>query len=487
MRTTGLKYTIKTTQLFIGNRFVDSLSSITPRLLLNPATGKPLAEVTEGSSEDVDRAVSSAQEALQGEWGEWNGRQRRDALNLLARTLSENVEELAYLESVNAGKPLAEAHWEINESIECFKHFSGYADKIRGSSYQVDNGLHSYTVREPAGVCGLITSFNYPLLLASWKLAPALATGNTVLLKPAPQTPLTALAVARLISDRDIFPKGVVNVVTGGASVGEAISKHALVDKCSFTGSTHVGKQILAHSAATNLKRVTLELGGKNPLLVAEDANIAQAVEEVFVAAFSNAGQNCCAGTRLYLSEKIHEEFLAKLQQKLSHVLATTDLEHPDCQYGPLIDERQYTKVKGFIDRARAKYNSLESNAPQATGGYFIEPTVFYGVDDDAEIAQEEIFGPVLTVLKPFKEFEEALERANRTQFGLAAGLWSKDPKKIAMFSRRIQAGINWVNCYNISNPYMPFGGFKLSGLGKDLGKEAIDEFTRVKSVTVAE
>ncbi|KAK9686664.1 hypothetical protein K7432_015079 [Basidiobolus ranarum] len=353
IRGSNLKYAIKNTSLFIGNKFVNPLRSNPPRVLVNPATGMPLAEVAEGGPEDVEAAVLGAREALQGEWNNWNGRQRRDALNLLAQTLSENLEELSYLESINAGKPLAEARWEVGESIECFKYFSGYADKVKGSSYHIDTGLHSYTMQEPAGICGLITSFNYPLLLASWKLAPALATGNTVLMKPAPQTPLTLLAVARLISDKEIFPKGVVNVITGGAAVGEAISKNMLIDKCSFTGSTQVGRQILGQSSKTNLKGITLELGGKNPLIVAEDADISKAVDEVFLAAFSNAGQNCCAGTRLYLNETIYEEFLAKLKNKLSQVSATTDLEHPDCQYGPLIDEQQYRKVIKFIDRAK--------------------------------------------------------------------------------------------------------------------------------------
>lgn len=479
---------------FINGQFISSTLPVF-RTLINPATSDPLADIQDGSPADVDLAVESARVSMKTTWGNFPGRARRDVLLLLADAMRTHTEDLIRIESLNTGKPYHEARSDVEDSIECFRHFAGHADKLSARSFATEEGQHSYTLREPLGVVGLITSFNYPLLLASWKLAPALAAGNAVVLKPAPQTPLTSLALAKLAATYTNLPPGALNVIPGGMDVGAAIASHVHVDHCSLTGSTAAGRAVMSAAAASNLKTVTLECGGKNPAFVCADADLDSAVEEVFVGAFSNAGQNCCAVSRLYLEKPIHNEFLEKLKARAKKAYIGDPAVSREVNLGPLIDEEHLLQVELAITRAltttQLPPNVLTGAVFNQCGsfrlgdrGYFVEPTIFTDVPDLHYLAREEIFGPVLAVLSPFTDVAEAVHRANEgAPYGLAAGIFTRDIAKAQYVVRNMRAGMTWINCYNLVPHRLAFGGRGLSGIGKELGNDAIDEFSFNKSV----
>ncbi|KAG0203534.1 aldehyde dehydrogenase (NAD(P)(+)) ald5 [Mortierella sp. GBA30] len=471
---------------FINGKFQPTLaSSPVKRPLYNPCTEELLETVNEASPEDVDLAVQSAQAALKGPWKDFSGKKRRNVLLDIAQALEQNMWKLTVLEAA-CGKPIAEAKFDIEESIECFRYFAGHADKLHGQNFATEDNHKSYTIRKPVGVCGLITSFNYPLVLAAWKIAPALACGNTIILKPAPQTPLSSLMLGELISQHTDLPHGVFNVLPGGEAVGAAIVNHKGIHKCSFTGSGNVGRKVMSAAASSNLKPVTLELGGKSPLIVFADADLDQAVEDVFGAIFSNMGQNCCAGSRLFLQKGIEDAFLQKLKARVEKVKIGNSLDEA-YEFGAMVDRLQFERVMSFFEKAKkeGRADLLIGGKRHGDKGYFIEPTIYCNVDESSTLACDEIFGPVLSVMKPFSTLEEALQRANSTPYGLASGVWTKDLSKAEHCVQELQTGVTWVNCYNLCSSHLPFGGVKESGFGKDLGAESLNEYTTVKAVTM--
>ncbi|CAG8539320.1 15451_t:CDS:2 [Funneliformis caledonium] len=481
-----LKNLSKIARPFINNKFVAPSSHIS-KTLINPATEESLIQVVEGMPNDVDLAVQAATDALHS-WSSSNGSDRRNLLLKIADGIDQNLENLALTESLNVGKPIKDAKLDVSESAECFRFFAGYADKLAGHNFCVNDKYKTYTIREPVGVCGLITSFNYPLSLASWKLAPSLACGNTVILKPAPQTPLTALLLAEIISSKTELPPGVLNVIPGDEKVGKCITEHEGIDKCSFTGSEQVGRKILSAASSSNLKRITLELGGKNAMIVFSDVDVDKVVDDVYWASFLNSGQNCCAGSRLFLEKSIHKVFIDKLRKRIEQTKIGNPLNET-VDFGPLIDNIQFQRVQKVLKDAISGLKDgklLIGGNRVGDVGYFIEPTVFYNIEDSELISQEEIFGPILTILKPFDTIEEVIHRANNTKFGLSVGIWTNNYLKAEKAIKEIKVGTAWVNCYNLSPSYLPFGGRKSSGFGKDLGEESINEFSFIKSVTFA-
>ncbi|KAJ3212985.1 hypothetical protein HDU67_003477 [Dinochytrium kinnereticum] len=406
----------------------------------------------------------------------------------LADAMEARSEDLALAEAVT-GKPIMDARADVSASVDCMRFFAGFCDKIHARSFSYGPNLRTYTLREPLGVCGLITSFNYPLLLATWKLAPSLAAGNTTILKPARQTPLSTLLLASLSATStpkgSILPPGVLNVLPGGANVGEIIVKDPLVKKISFTGSTAAGRRVGvgAVESGPGLKRTALELGGKNAIIVCDDADVNAAVEHIIEASFSNAGQNCCAGSRILVDRSLYHDFTFRLKERMN-LLRVGDPLQEDTQIGPLVDETAMLKVQEFIKSGvkdglelLSKENSLDRQ------GYFVEPTAFQNVPDDHPIAKDEIFGPVVAILKPFDTLEEAICRANNTQYGLASGVMTRSVANAEQCISKLKCGFVWVNTYNFVPPFLPLGGVGESGYGKDCGFEAIDEFTSTKSV----
>ncbi|KAI9260742.1 aldehyde dehydrogenase domain-containing protein [Phascolomyces articulosus] len=457
---------------YIRGGFQTSTTRTKP--IINPCTGKPTPNhvITEATTDHVKEALLSARQA-QASWESTSGSERRDALLGLADAIDRHRKSMTDLERIQTGKPLEDAEYEINDTIECIRYFAGYADKLFGHS-MVDNNLHSITLREPYGVVGLVVSFNYPLMLAGWKVAPALAAGNCVVLKPAPQTPLTALALADLATG--YLPPGVLSVLPGDANVGRAILEG--VDKGSFTGSTKAGQMIMQQQAE-RLTPLTLECGGKNPVIVLKDADIEGAAGYVALGAFSNAGQNCCAVSRVYVDRSIHDQFVETVIREMDKI-----------DYGPVIDQHQYDRVQTFIQQRDPAYTSQvvpPTLKEQLTeDGYFVPAALFTHVPDDAPMATEEIFGPVLSILEPFDDVESAIQRANSLPYGLAGGVFGKDQRQTHHVASKLRTGYVWINTYNLMPPYNPFGGRKLSGIGKDLGQAALDEFTFVKSVVTS-
>jgi aldehyde dehydrogenase (NAD+) len=404
----------------------------------------------------------------------------------VATLLDKNREELAELETLNNGKPISETrNVDLPLSIETFEYYAGLADKIHGDTIPVSGDFLNYVLREPVGVVGQIIPWNFPLLMAAWKLAPALATGCTVVLKPAEQTPLTALRLAELFQEAGL-PPGVVNVVPGyGPTAGAAIASHPDIDKVAFTGSTEVGKLVMKMAAESNLKRVSLELGGKAPNIIFADSDMEAAVQGTMRGIFFNQGEVCCAGSRLFLEESIQDEFLAKLKSHAEKLIVGDPLD-PKTQMGAQVSEEQFQKILGYIDRGKQEGASLVTGGSRAKDtGYFVRPTVFKNVGDKMTIAREEIFGPVVSALS-FKNLDDLRKRANDTVYGLSAGVWTRDIGKAHRFARDIKAGTIWVNCYNCFDAASPFGGFRQSGFGRELGKYALELYTQVKSVWVA-
>lgn len=476
---------IKYTKLFINNEFVDSQSK-KKFPTINPTNGKKIIDVAEADKADVDLAVKAAKAAFQrgSEWRNLDASARGKLIYKLADLIERDAAYLASIETLDNGKPYGDSQFDINCTIDVFRYYAGWPDKIHGKTIPVDGNFFTFTRREPVGVVGQIIPWNYPLLMLSWKWGPALAAGCTIVLKPAEQTPLSALYVASLVKEAG-FPPGVINVVPGyGPTAGAAIASHPDVNKVAFTGSTEVGHLIMEMAAKSNLKRVSLELGGKSPLVVCEDANIDEAVKIAFNAIFANHGQNCCAGSRTFVHADIYDTFVKKAAEKAKQRKVGDPFSSETAQ-GPQIDEEMFNKVLGLIESGKKEGAKLETGGSRiGTVGYFVEPTVFSNVSDNMRIAKEEIFGPVQQIIK-FSTLEEAITRANNTSYGLAAGIITNDIKKALTYSQAVQAGSVWVNCYDAVVPQAPFGGFKQSGTGRELGEDSLKEYLEVKTVTV--
>jgi acyl-CoA reductase-like NAD-dependent aldehyde dehydrogenase len=473
-------------RMLIDGQWVEAASGKTFDTL-DPATGKVLARVAEGDKEDVDRAARAARRAFDaGPWPRMAPAEREKLLLKLADLIEAHGLELAQLETLDNGKSLGESQQvDIPSAAETFRYYAGWVNKIAGETNPTDPSLFNFTLREPVGVCGQIIPWNFPLLMAAWKLAPALACGNTCILKPAEQTPLTALRLGELLQEAGI-PDGVVNIVPGfGPTAGGAIVGHPLVDKVAFTGSTEVGKEIHRETAHT-LKRVSLELGGKSPNIVFADADIAEAVKGALLGVFFNQGEVCCAGTRLFVEDALHDEFADAVAKAAATMKQGPGLD-PGTQVGPLVSEEQLERVTGYLQIGKQEGATVltggeRNTAPGLEGGYFVKPTVLTDVRNDMRVAQEEIFGPVVAVI-PFKDEQDAVLQGNATFYGLAAGVWTRDVSKAHRVARAIRAGTVWVNCYNVFDVMAPFGGYKQSGYGRELGRHALDLYTQVKSV----
>jgi len=454
---------------------------------VNPASGEVLAHVAEGDAEDIERAVRAARRAFDHDgWSTSKPGDRMRILLRLADLIDSNAHELAQLETLDNGKSINESlNVDIPSAANTFRYYAGWVDKAYGQTIPSDPEFFNFTLREPVGVCGQIIPWNFPLLMAAWKLGPALACGNTVVLKPAEQTPLTALRLGELLMEAGL-PKGVVNIVPGyGPTAGGALVRHPLVDKIAFTGSTEVGKEIHRETAGT-LKRVSLELGGKSPNIVFADANVEDAVQGALMGVFFNQGQVCCAGTRLFVEQKLHDEFAATLAKHAGGMQQGPGMD-PATRVGPLVSKEQLDRVTSYLEIGKKEGAKAVAGGERNTGkgleqGYFVKPTVFTGVKNDMRIAQEEIFGPVVSVI-PFKDESDAVLQGNNTFYGLAAGVWTRDVSKAHRVARAIRAGTLWINCYNVFGASAPFGGYKQSGYGRELGSYSIDLYTQIKTV----
>ena len=474
-------------QLFIGGRWQDAASGKWFPTI-NPATEEVIARIAEGDAADIDLAVQAARRAFESK--SWAGMSQRDRGKLIWRIgdlIMKYADELAQLETADNGKPIFESRQiDIPMAADCFQYYAGWATKIEGETIPVPGDYLNYTLREPVGVVGAITPWNFPLLLVSWKLAPALACGNTVVLKPAEETPLTALRLAEICQEAGL-PEGVFNVVTGfGETAGAALVRHPEVDRIAFTGSTAVGKEIMKSAAAT-LKKVSLELGGKSPNIVFADSDLEAAAKGAINGIFYGKGEVCAAGSRLFVEASVHDALLEKVVERTKRI-APGDPMNPKTRLGALVSKTQLEKVIGYIESGKA-----EGAVPAVEGGradlgsgkgYFVKPSVFDRVDPRMRIAQEEIFGPVLATLS-FESVDELIEKANGTIYGLAAAVWTRDIGKAHRIARSLKAGTVWINTYNVLDTASPFGGYKMSGFGRELGKHALELYTQVKSVWV--
>jgi acyl-CoA reductase-like NAD-dependent aldehyde dehydrogenase len=475
-------------QLMIDGQWIDAESGktfTTP----NPSTGETLAEVAEADKADIDKAVDAARRAFEGKWSKISARDRGRMLYKLSQLIEEHASELAALETADNGKPIKESTYvDLPQVAENFEYFAGWATKIEGETIPVPGQMFNYTLREPVGVCGQIIPWNFPLLMAAWKLAPALAAGNTVVLKPAEQTPVNAMELGKLIQEAG-FPDGVVNIVPGyGETAGAALASHPGIDKVAFTGSTEVGK-LVAKAAADNLTKVSLELGGKAPNIVFADADIEQAVSGAMMGIFFNQGQVCCAGSRLFVEEKVKDQFIERLKEKSGNIVVG-DPTNMATNMGPQVSEEQLNRIQGYCDLAQTEGATVVAGgvSPKLEGafgkGYFFQPTIFSDVKNQMRVAQEEIFGPVVSVIT-FKDEDDLIKQANNTIYGLSAGIWTRDITRAHRFAKEIHAGVIWINTYNMFNAASPFGGFKQSGYGREMGKHALEMYTHVKSVWV--
>ena len=483
---TSSKVQIKQTKMLIGNKWLGSISGKTFQTI-NPATGEVLANVAEADSADVDVAVKAARNAFHSKapWRKMPASERGKLLNRLADLIEQNIEELSTLESLDNGKPrhIARAA-DLPLVIACYRYYAGWADKIQGKTIPISGDYFCYTRHEPVGVVGQIIPWNFPLLMQAWKLGPALACGNTVVLKVAEQTPLSALRVGELMLEAG-FPEGVVNILPGyGPTAGAAIARHMDVDKVAFTGSTEVGHLIMKAAAETNLKRVTLELGGKSPNIVFADADMEQAVEGSHFALFFNQGQCCCAGSRVFVEDKIYDEFVQRSTDRAKRRTVGDPLDRKTEQ-GPQVDNEQFNKVLSYVESGRQEGAKLMCGGDRVGDrGYFVAPTVFADVKDEMKIAQEEIFGPVMSIMR-FKDMDELVDRANKTIYGLAAAVWTRDIGKAHHVANNVRAGTVWVNCFDVFDAAAPFGGFKQSGIGRELGEYGLQQYSEIKTVTV--
>ena len=480
----------KPRRMFINNQFVPSASGKTFPTY-NPATGEIMAQVAEGDREDIDRAVKAARKAFENPaWADMSPSQRGRLIWKLADLLEAHTEEFAQIESLDNGKPLAIARVaDVPLAVDLFRYMAGWATKIEGNTIPLSARTKrteylAYTRREPVGVVGQIIPWNFPLLMAAWKLGPALATGCCVVLKPAEQTPLSALLLAELIAEAG-FPEGVVNIVTGyGETAGAALAAHPDVDKVAFTGSTEVGK-LIVQAAAGNLKKVSLELGGKSPNIVFDDADMRSTVPGAASAIFFNHGQCCCAGSRLYVEKDMFDQVVEGVAEQAKKIKVGPGFE-PDTNMGPLVSQEQLNRVcsyleSGFNEGAEAVVGGKKKDG----AGYFVEPTVLVKTNPKMKVVREEIFGPVVTA-SPFTDLDRLVAEANNSEYGLAAGVWTRDISKAHRLANKLRAGTVFINCYNVFDAALPFGGYKQSGWGREMGHEALEMYTEVKAVCAA-
>ncbi|MBX9787449.1 MAG: aldehyde dehydrogenase family protein [Pirellulales bacterium] len=476
---------IHQTECLIGGRWTPAVSGKTFETI-NPATEEVIAQVAEGDAADIDLAVKAARHALeQGPWGRMDARERGRLLYKLADLIEEELNELAALETLDNGKPIRDSRAaDLPLVIDCLRYYAGFADKIHGQTIPVRGEYFTYTRREPVGVAGQIIPWNFPMLMVAWKWGPALAAGCTIVMKPAEQTPLTCLRMARLAQKAGI-PDGVINIVPGyGPTAGAALVKHPGVDKIAFTGEYRTA-QIIMQDAAPTLKRLTFELGGKSPNVVFADADLDAAAMGAHFGLYFNQGQCCCAGSRLFIEDKVHDKFVDKLVG-MNKARKLGDPLDPATEQGPQVDQAQFDKIMGYIDRGKKEgAKCLTGGKRHGDRGYFIEPTLFGEVRDEMAIAKDEIFGPVLSVLR-FKDVDEIVRRANNTTYGLAAAVWTRDIAKAHRLAAAIKAGTVWINCYDVFDAAAPFGGFKMSGMGRELGEKGLDAYTETKTVTVS-
>jgi len=473
-------------QLFIDGAWRDAAGGKTIEVV-NPATEEVIAEVASAEQTDVDAAVAAARAAFDGPWAKLSARERGRLVWKIGEKLMERADEIARLETLHNGKPIFESrHIEVPAAAECFQYFAGWADKIHGETIPVKGNYLTYTLREPIGVVAAIVPWNFPLLLTAWKVAPALACGNTVIIKPASQTPLTALALAEIAQEVGL-PPGVLNVITGpGSKVGQMLVEHPGIDKIAFTGDTSTGKGIM-RGAADTLKKITLELGGKSANIVLPDADLDAAIRGATTGIFYGKGEVCAAGSRLLVDKSIKSEFIDKVAARAKK-MAPGDPLDPKTRLGAISSKKQLETDLRYIEIAKKEGATLVAGGARAdigTGkGYFLQPTIFDGVTPEMTIAREEIFGPVLAAID-FADIDEAIARANDSSYGLAAAVWTKDIRKAHYVARKLQAGTVWINTYNIYDTAAPFGGYKQSGFGREMSMHALEHYTQVKSVWV--
>ncbi|KJA17654.1 hypothetical protein HYPSUDRAFT_46123 [Hypholoma sublateritium FD-334 SS-4] len=473
------------TGVHIGGKWLDG-SNKTTIDIINPTNGKLITKVSEAVEADVELAVAAAQKAFDTVWGlNASGSTRSELLWSLAKTMEKHQEELAAIEALDNGKTFGWANGtDVAFSIATIKYFAGWADKVTGQTIETDEKKFSYTRHEPIGVIGQIIPWNFPLLMWSWKIGPALATGNTVVMKPSEFTPLTALRMCSIMEEAGI-PDGVVNTVTGyGHIVGSAISSHMSIDKVAFTGSTLVGRKIMEAAAKSNLKTVTLELGGKSPNIIFDDADLEQAVNWTSHGIFWNHGQACCAGSRIFVQEGIYDEFLKRFVARAAEIKLGDPFE-AGIDQGPQVSQIQYDRIMGYIDSGKEQGATVALGGERhGTDGYFIKPTIFTDVTTDMKIVQEEIFGPVGVVIK-FKDQDDVIKQANDTLYGLASAVFSQNINLAIETGHKLKAGTVWINCANQLHAQVPFGGYKQSGIGRELGEYALHHYTNIKAVHI--
>ncbi|KAF7792809.1 hypothetical protein EIP86_003908 [Pleurotus ostreatoroseus] len=473
------------TGLFINGKFVDGSEGGLIDVV-NPATGKLFARVAEGTAKDVDLAVEAAQKAFETTWGlNTPGYERGRLLYKLAELIEQRQDEIAALEALNVGKAFSWAkNADVVGTIAVLRYYAGFADKIHGKTIETSKDKIAYTIREPLGVVGQIVPWNFPLLMLSWKVGPALAAGNSIVLKPSEFTPLSSLLFAQLTAEAG-FPAGAVNIVNGyGSVVGEAISTHMGIEKVAFTGSTVVGRRVMNAAANTNLKDISLELGGKSPNVIFDDCDVEQAASWAIFGIYYNHGQACCASSRIYVHAKVYDEFLRKFTEK-AKALKVGDPFNEDTYQGPVVSQQQFNRVMGYIDAGREAGATVHLGGTRwGSEGYYIEPTIFTEATAEMKIVKEEIFGPVAVVIK-FEDDDDVIRQANDSMYGLAAAVFTKNIDRAMRASQKLRAGSLWINCANMVHPNLPFGGFKQSGIGRELGEYALEHYTGVKAVHI--
>ncbi len=479
------EFVSKPRKMFIDGKWVAAASGKTfPSY--NPATGEVLAQIAEGDREDIDRAVKAARKAFEGDaWSAMSASQRGRLIWKLGDLIEEHLEEFAQLESLDNGKPLSVARVaDVPLAVDLFHYMAGWATKIEGNTIPFSPKYLAYTRREPVGVVGQIIPWNFPLLMAAWKLGPALATGCTVVLKPAEQTPLSALLLAELVAEAG-FPDGVVNVVPGyGETAGAALASHPDVDKVAFTGSTEVGK-LIVQAAAGNLKKVSLELGGKSPNVVFADADMKATIPGAAGAIFFNHGQCCCAGSRLYVEQSIFDQVVEGVSEQARKIKVGHGFD-PETSMGPLVSEEQLKRVCNYLEIGLSEGAEAVVGGRKRPGtGYFVEPTVMVKTKPHMKVVREEIFGPVVCAM-PFRDVDKMIAEANTSEYGLAAAVWTRDISKAHRIAEKLRAGTVWINCYNVFDAALPFGGYKQSGWGREMGHEALEMYTEVKAICAA-